>query len=60
MDCDRSGKMPLHLVRRCVLHEVEESVRLGGDVGRVLAGPGVVGEMRQLGLVLSLEVLILL
>ena len=54
MHGDRAGEVLLHLVRHGVLHEIDEAVRFGGDLGRVVAGPRVEREVGQIGLVLGL------
>ena len=51
---DRAGEVLLHLVRHGVLHEIDEAVRFGGDLGGVVAGPRVEREVGQIGLVLGL------
>ena len=54
MYCDRAGEVLLHFVRHSVLDQIYETVRLGGDLGRVVASPRVVSEVRQIGFVLGL------
>ena len=51
---DRTGEVLLHLVRHGVLHEIDEAVRFGWDLGGVVAGPRVEREVGQIGLVLGL------